>query len=584
MQINLSGLASGFDWTSFVNQMVAAEQTAETPYKTQQATISKQQDAYTGLKSELTTLSNTLTDLAKASFFGTQTATSSDTSVATATSSGSAAIGRHSFTITSLATASTLQSASKIGGTLNSSSDVSNLFLNTAPFATTVTAGTITINGQQITIATTDTLQNVFDNISTATGGAVTASYDPVADGITLSSTGTISLGAANDTSNFLQAAKLEYNGTGTVTSSAALGSLQAGRSLANANFATAISDGGSGTGSFSINGVAISYSAADDSLNNIIDRINKSSAGVTASFDSINNRLVLANNATGNLDISLQDSTGNFLAATGLLGSTVQRGSNLVYSVDGGTQLTSQTNTISSDTSGLAGLTVNVLDTGTFNVTVASDTSTIKDAINSFITEYNKVQALISTDTATSTDASGNISTGVLSNEHQAEELSSQLRNLVNSILTSSTSTIRSLDDLGITANGYDNTLKISDSTKLDSALANHMSAVQSLFSDSTSGVATQITAFVTKVTGTNGTITTRQSDLTNLAKSLTDQIARMEANITADKNRMVTEFTNMEKAQAKINQELSYLTSAFGGSSSSSSSSSSSKTSSSS
>jgi len=578
MQINLSGLASGFDWTSFVNQMVAAEQTAETPYKNQQSTITQQQSAYSSLKTELTNLGNALSDLGKISFFGTQTASSSNSSVGTATSAGGATIGRHTFNVSQLATASTVQSAAKLGGTLNSSSDVSNLFLNTAPFAAAVTAGTITVNGQKINIATTDTLQNVFDNISTATGGAVTASYDPTADTITLSSSGTISLGAANDSSNFLQVAKLQNNDTGTVTSTSALGSMQAGRSLATADLATAISDGGGGSGSFSINGVAISFSAADDSLNNIIDRINNSSAGVTASFDSINNRLVLANNSTGNLDIALQDNTGNFLAATGLLGATVQRGSNLVYSIDGGTQITSQNNTIGPDSSGLAGLTVTALDTGSFTVSVASDTSTIKEAITAFIAEYNKVQSLITTDTASTTDSSGKVSTGVLSNEHQPDEFSSQLRNLVDSILSaSSTGSIKSLDDLGITSNGYDNTLTVSDSTKLDSALANHLSGVQSLFTDATGGIATQISAYVTRITSADGALTSRQTDLSALYKSLTDQIARMDANITADKNRMVTEFTNMEKAQAKINQELTYLTQAFGGSSSSSSSSSS-------
>ena len=38
-----------------------------------------------------------------------------------------------------------------------------------------VTAGTFTINGAQINIATTDTLQDVFDHIASATGNAVTA-------------------------------------------------------------------------------------------------------------------------------------------------------------------------------------------------------------------------------------------------------------------------------------------------------------------------------------------------------------------------------------------------------------------------
>ena len=43
------------------------------------------------------------------------------------------------------------------------------------------------------------------------------------------------------------------------------------------------------------------------------------SAAGVNASYDSLNNRFVLANKTTGNLAITMQDNTGNFLGATGL-------------------------------------------------------------------------------------------------------------------------------------------------------------------------------------------------------------------------------------------------------------------------
>ena len=50
------------------------------------------------------------------------------------------------------------------------------------------------------------------------------------------------------------------------------------------------------------------------------MNNINDSAAGVSASYDPINNRFVLANNTTGDVGISMQDVTGNFLAATGLV------------------------------------------------------------------------------------------------------------------------------------------------------------------------------------------------------------------------------------------------------------------------
>src|SRR5207244_3555862 len=116
---------------------------------------------------------------------------------------------------------------------------VSGLVLSDASFSSAVTAGTMTVNGKQITISTSDTLQEVFDNISAATNGAVTGSYDSGTDKITLTSAAEVVLGSANDTSNFLQAAKLANNTTGTITSSAALGALKLTASLASANLAT---------------------------------------------------------------------------------------------------------------------------------------------------------------------------------------------------------------------------------------------------------------------------------------------------------------------------------------------------------
>jgi flagellar capping protein FliD len=46
--------------------------------------------------------------------------------------------------------------------------------------------------------------------------------------------------------------------------------------------------------------------------------------------------------------------------------------------------------------------------DTGTTTINVTSDTAAVKTAINDFITEYNKVQSIIDTQTASTTDCEG--------------------------------------------------------------------------------------------------------------------------------------------------------------------------------
>jgi flagellar hook-associated protein 2 len=99
---------------------------------------------------------------------------------------------------------------------------------------------------------------------------------------------------------------------------------------LTDSNLSTAVTDGGAGAGMFRINGVEISFSEAD-SMSAVIQRINDSAAGVQASYDTLNDHMVLTNRVTGDLGIGLEDVTGNFLAATGLSGGSLERGRDLL-------------------------------------------------------------------------------------------------------------------------------------------------------------------------------------------------------------------------------------------------------------
>jgi flagellar hook-associated protein 2 len=403
-------------------------------------------------------------------------------------------------------------------------------------------------------------LQSVFDQINTATGGTVTASYDSTNDKIVLSSASEIVLGAGTDTSNFLTVAKLSNNGTGDVESGAALGGIKRARTLATANFATTISDGGSGTGEFKINGVSINFSTTGDSVQNVIDRINNSQAGVTASYDTVNDRFVLTSQTTGDQGIALEDVTGNFLAATGLTTGALEHGKDLLYTIDGGGQLSSKSNTITEESSGIAGLSINVLDQGTTQVTVSSDTSGIKKAITDFITEYNSLQKMIQTNTASSTDSSGKVTAGLLSQDGSASEIAASLRKTVMGQFTSVVGA-RNLDDLGIISNGNDDTLELSDESKLDAALSNNLTSVTNLFTDSKNGLATQLDAYITKTSGDDGSLPKHQKTLTDQISDINDQVATMERYLADQKDEMTSKFVAMEQAQAQINQQMQYL-----------------------
>jgi flagellar hook-associated protein 2 len=566
MDLGVSGLASGFDWRTFVDQIVEVERAPQQRLLLEQGLIEQRKNAYGAIKTQLAVLQNRITALKDPSLFDSRSSQVSDESIAAVTASAGAPLGKFNFNFTQLAAAAKLNGATNIGRPLSSTNDVSAVILSDAGFATAVTAGTFTVNGEQITIETTDTLQDVFDAISTATGGSVTAAYDSASDSIALSSMGEIVLGSATDSSNFLRVAKLYNNGTGSLSSLSSLGGLDRTATLTNGNFATAIDDGGAGAGSFRINGVEITYSASADSLNNVIARINNSDAGVLASYDQANDRIVLANKDTGDIGISVEDVTGNFATATGLTGGTLERGKNLLYTVNGGDTLISQTNVITEESSGIAGLNVTALDENSVTVTVSNDTAKVKGAIQGFIDEYNKVQSLLDTHTASSTDEKGKVTAGTLSNDSDASELSSKLRSLAYGVISTFAAEMNQLADIGIETNGENNKLELKDEALLDAALANNLNGLKSLFTDETNGLAVRLNTYVEDTIGDDGTLVDKDTKLAKDIAGIDTQISDLERIVQSNRLRLIDSFIAMETAQAQINQQLQFLMQRFG------------------
>src|SRR5262245_32173625 len=240
IDLSLSGLASGFDWKSFIDQMIQAERIPEQKLLSDQSVLNQKNAAYGDIKTQLEALQSKILPLKNGSLFDSRITSASDATLATATASGGAALGTFSFNITQLATAARINGTANVGTPLNPTNDVSTLTVSAANFPIAVTAGTLTVNGKQITIAATDTLQQVFDKIATATNNEVTAAYDSSTDRITLTGAGEIILGTATDTSNFFQAARLVNNGTATISSTQALGGCRLGAALAPAKLTTA--------------------------------------------------------------------------------------------------------------------------------------------------------------------------------------------------------------------------------------------------------------------------------------------------------------------------------------------------------
>jgi flagellar hook-associated protein 2 len=565
----VAGVASGLNWQTIVQELGQAEAAPETEWEQQQSSLNTQNSDFSTIVSDLTALQTDIQNLQDSSLYQSASVQSSNAGIATGTAATNAALGNYTFNISQLATAAQLNGATQVNGAslaepIAPGGNLSGVTVGTAGFATPVSAGTFTVDGNTVNISTTDSLQDVFNAISTATNGKVTASYNATTDEITLASSDNseVVLGSAADTSNFLQVAQLYNNGTNSVTSTSALGHVQLGGTMANADLSTAITDGGNGKGAFTINGITINYNAGTESIQNVLASINSSGAGVTATYDSINNRFVLTNNTSGDVGISAQDVTGNFLTATGLATGTLQHGTNLLYTINGGSQqLVSQSNTITPASSSIAGLSVTALQTGTVTMNVTSDPSSVASAIQQFVTDYNSVQSFITAQQVVTTSSSGTVTPGTLTADQTSSQLATGLRSLMSTAVSSlSGNVVSMLSDLGITSNGKNNTLSV-DTTTLNNAVADNMNAVSTLFNDPTNGIATQLNNYLNGAIGTNGTMTNHQASLTQQSTNLSTQISNLNKKISTDEAQWTSEFQAMEQAESQANQELTYL-----------------------
>lgn len=562
--LQLSGLASGFDWKSVVDQLIAIERVPQNKLKADKSTNTNKLSALSTLRTKLTAFQDAAKALSSTSVFGERTVALGDEDLNwSATASTGAAVGQYAFNVTRFATASVRQGSTGVGASISATNDVSGLLLSDMRTATPVTAGAFTVNGARVEVATTDSLQDVFDKISTATGGAVTGSYDATTDKVTLSSGGTITLGGGGDTSNVLYALKL-YNNNGTTVSSASrLGTTGLFDDIASAGLQTAVTAvDGSGNGTFTINGVEIAYNVNDDSLQAVMARVNASEAGVSMGYDAANDRFTLTNTGTGDLGLTVSEGAGGLLAALNLTTSaTVTRGTNAEFSVNGGGTIVSSSNVLDATAHGIAGLTVTATGTGSQTVTVGSDTKAIRAGIDKFISTYNDIQSYIDSQTKVTVGSDGKVTAGLMAGNREFTDIARQLRSSVFSAVGGASADMSRLESIGIDFQGSGSTLSVRDEAELSEALGNSLAKVSALFTTSTTGISSRVDTYLNQITLTGGLVDSQENSLERQNTSLDKQIADLERRIESERSRLEASFIAMEEAQSKIQSQLSAL-----------------------
>src|SRR5438067_8202729 len=158
---NFDGVVSGLNTTSIINSLMKLDQAPITQLKNQQSKLQSRDTAYQAVEANVTSFQAALQTLLIPSNVNAKAVASSDTSIATAKATSSAANGTYTLSVDHLATATSVSSSifnagtwvsAGIGGGLKAGTEPGGpIALANAGFAITPSAGTFTINGAQIT-------------------------------------------------------------------------------------------------------------------------------------------------------------------------------------------------------------------------------------------------------------------------------------------------------------------------------------------------------------------------------------------------------------------------------------------------
>lgn len=569
--LQVAGLASNFDWKAFVDSMMQIERQPINRMETEKLKNDQRASLLSTLGTKLSTLQTAVTDLKTEDLFGSRKVSSSTAnSTWSLNAAADAAVGTYEISVTQLASKAKLKGDTNVGAGLNLTDSLANLATGTA-----IKAGEFTVNGVKITLTENDVATQTFQWLLTKIkdeAGLTSATYDAGTDAVTLEGPGgPLMLGASGDDSNVLQVLKLGNAGNALATSSGALGAVKKSAPLASANLGLPLIDGdGAGNGAFKINGVSINYNINTDSLSSVITRINESEAGVTATYDSAADRLVLENKQTGDLGISVSDTSGSFALSLGLIGPLAdwERGSNAQFSINGGAPISSTSNTLTEADHGITGLTVTADSQTKQTVTIAADTGAMRTKIDAFISAYNDVQTFLEDQTKVSRSSTGKITVGPLSSNREIQAWGKTLRAMTFSAIGGLSGTVSRLEHLGIDFDSYKGVLQVKDSAKLTASLEKKSADVAEFFQTSTTGFSDTFAGYLKNVDKLN---VKQQEQLTASNKSIDTQIEAIERRLTQQRAILESSFIAMETAQSRISQQQSMLTKTFSSSPSS-------------
>ncbi|HWQ62499.1 MAG TPA: flagellar filament capping protein FliD [Negativicutes bacterium] len=621
----VTGLSSGIDVDSIVEQLVTAEKAKKLNKLQQKEQLSTwRQEAYQDIITEIQAFSNkylnvtSSTSLLSSKNYNKLTVTSSSSAVA-ATYTSAAKAGTHSVYVSQLATAAKVASSGLsqdvAGGQAASYSSLSGKSI-----ALTVDGTDYTVDLSDV--SDLDSLQSAVDDavgsgkltVGTNTSGCLTITAED--DGVSA-----ISVGApASGTSGL---SDLGFAATGAVTANR-LDTDKA--TLADIAEYMGFTFNDDDQLELTVNGVSITPLDSSTTVAEMIEEINDSDCGATMAYDEASGELVLtsAKTGAGNL-LTVSDSGGSFMAA---VMTAATGGQDAKLTVDG-VALTRSSNTVAVDgvTYTLNAVTDSdgdkTADAGeTATVTLTQDTDGVYELISDFVEDYNSLIATLNdlvdedydsdypplTDDqkAEMTDEEiesweTKAKTGILEDD---DMLTGFLHELRSAMVDSVSGVSASIFSIGIDTGDYSENGKLEiDEDALKEAIASDATAVMNLFSKQSStysGTATVRTLSSSQLSTRYGEegiayrfydviaeYTSTLKDSSGARGKLVEKAGIADSNIAADNSlseliaqyqediedeedrlddyqeRLYSKYTSLETYISKMNSQLSSLSS---------------------
>ena len=277
-------------------------------------------------------------------------------------------------------------------------------------------------------------------------------------------------------------------------------------------------------------------------------------SKGISANVltDANGSRLVISSQTMGKgTDITL---SGDSELATGY--DAGKPPVNAEYTIDN-IAMESSSNKI---TSAISGVSLELLDTKPSTITVASNTTTLKTSVQSFVSAYNALMTSINTQTkVTSTGDAATTTTGALTGDASMRQLVNGIRNEL--LQNTGGSTVGNLAQMGVSTDPKTGLLTLDD-TKWNAAVAtpNGATEIAKVFTGDT-GLISRMTKATDSYVGTSGLLTTRASDLNTKLTDLTTQLTDLDRRMDTLKTTLTAKYTAMDSLIAKINASSSSI-----------------------